>query len=285
MKGEPFRAWQPLTFGGIAQYAHDWIGRLFFTGVIVSLLATAAVLFTVRRAWIPVIEESIAQLPPGAEIRGGRFTAPQPIRLAENSFLSIRFDPRSEMTSHSTSEIEATFTENELRLRSLFGIAAVPYPPQWTINLTRNEMEPWWGAWKPAVYGYVVGGVIVNLFISWLVLGIIYTLIPRLLALSLRRRLTIWGAFKLSIASMMPGAVFFTIAIALYGLSQIRLVELLAAWAMHFGVGWIFLIGSVFRLPPLVVSNPFEPEAAEPEDVEEEAKPKRKPANPFKTKR
>jgi hypothetical protein len=61
-------------------------------------------------------------------------------------------------------------------------------------------------------------------------------------------------------------------------------VELLAAWAMHFAIGWIFLIGSVFRLPSLMSSNPFEPEVAET-GLPEEEKPKRKAANPFKTKR
>jgi hypothetical protein len=278
MKGEPFRAWQPLTFGGVARFGHDWIGRLFIIGAIASLLATAAAIFTARRAWLPVIEQSIEQLPQGAEIRGGRFQAPQSARLAENSFLSIRFDPQDTLTTHSTAEIEATFTADELRLRSLFGIAALKYPAQWTISLTRSEMEPKWGAWKPAVFGYLAAGVIANLFVSWIGLGIVYALIPRLLAIFLRRHLTLWGAFKLSIAAMMPGAIFFTIAIALYGLSQIRLVELIGAWIMHFVIGWIFLIGAAFRLPPLGKANPFEPvkesEAAEDRPVKQK--------NPFK---
>ena len=195
MKGEPFRAWQPLTFGGVAQYSFGWLGRLFFTGVIVSILATAAVVFTVSRAWVPVVEQSIAKLPAGAEIRGGVFKAPQAVTLAENSFLSIRLDPEGTLRSLSTSEIEANFRSDEIRFRSIFGIVPLKYPPHWTIPLTPAEMEPKWGAWKPAVFGYLIGGVIANLFISWLAFGILYTLIPRLLAILMRRHLSLWVAF------------------------------------------------------------------------------------------
>jgi hypothetical protein len=279
MKGEPFRAWQPLTFGGIARYAHDWIGRLFITGLIVSILVTAAVIFTVRRAWIPVIEQSIAPLPQGAEIRGGRFKAPEAKKLAENSFLSIRFDPQSTLTTHSTSEIELTFRAEELRVRSLFGIAPVKYPLHWTVNLNTAEMEPKWSAWKPAVYGYLIGGVIANLFVTWIAFGILYALIPRFLALFLKRHVTLWGAFKLSVAALMPGALFMTLAIALYGLNQIRMPDLLVAWAMHFVIGWIFLIGASFKLPKLSKTNPFE--TAEPEPENEGKFKTRKKSNPF----
>ena len=81
----------------------------------------------------------------------------------------------------------------------------------------------------------------------------------------------------------MPGALFFTIAIALYGLGQLRLIELVAAWGMHFVIGWIFLIGAVFKLPPRSNKNPFDKSKIEEEEESEKPAPRKK--NPFKAKR
>src|SRR5687768_8621071 len=96
MKEESVKAWQPLTFGGIARYGQDWVGRLFFACLIVSILTASVVAWTTTRAWFPVFEESITRMPPGTEIRGGKLTAPQTVRLSENLFLSLRLDSTGE---------------------------------------------------------------------------------------------------------------------------------------------------------------------------------------------
>jgi hypothetical protein len=262
------RAWQPLTFGGVARYAHDWIGRLFVTGVLVSIVATVAIIVTARRSVIPVIDQAVTQLPPGAEIRGGRFTAPKPMRLAENSFLSIRFDPLGETSARSTSDFEMIFGPNQLRARSIFGVAPFQYPLHWTINLNRAELEPWWGAWRITAYGYLSAGTILFLFASWITLAIPYAIIARIAALIFKRRVSLWGSWKLSVAALMPGAILFSVGIFLYGWSQIRLADLVGIWIAHFVVGWIFLAGAIFSLPRLDLSNPFEKEPA-PEEAEE----------------
>src|SRR5687767_7745778 len=139
---ETFRAWQPLTFGGVARYGHDWFGRIFVTCLIVALMITAAVEITVQSAWVPVLQKAMAQAPAGAEIRAGKFTSPQMIRVEDSPFLAIRLDPQGNLLARSASEIELTFEPTLLRVRSLFGVAPIQYPPHWTIDLNRNQLEP-----------------------------------------------------------------------------------------------------------------------------------------------
>jgi hypothetical protein len=279
MNDQPEKAWQPLTFGGVARYGHDWVGRLFFACLVLSILDAAVVVWTASRTWAPAIEQAIANLPAGAEIRGGKLTAPQAVRLAENPFLSFRLDPRGEGAPASLGDLSVVLAPNEIRIRSLFGADAFPYRPEWTVQLSRAEMEPKWAAWKPALLAYLFLGTIIALFANWISLATVYALFVKIFAAAKNRSLTVWGAWKASVAALMPGAILLAIAIALYGMGQIRLVELIATWAAHFVVGWIFMIGAVFKLPPLQ-KTPANPFAHLDEKEKEEAPPAEK--NPFR---
>lgn len=254
MKPEPARAWQPLTFGGVARYAHDGIGRLFITGIVISIVCVAAVMATVRNAWQPVIDEAIAKLPTGAEVRAGRLAAPQVTSLGGNKYLSLALDPTGEANPSSTADIHVTFSKTEAHFRSLFGVAVIPYQLHWRIPLNRAEVEPKWGAWLPVVYACVVAATFVFLFTSWAVLAVPYGAL--VLILSVNRVVSAFGTWKYSVAALFPGALFFAFAILLYGLGQLRIEGLLVAWLLHFAVGWLFLIGGVFRLPKKA-DNPF----------------------------
>lgn len=282
MKQEPIKAWQPLTFGGVARYGFDWVGKLLFACFIVSLLTASVVFWAVNRAWFPVIEEAIAHLPAGAEIRGGRLTAPGPVRLAENLFLSISLDPVDEAAAPSLADIQVTLKPGHVRFRSLFGVELLPYRPEWTVPLGRSDWEARWPAWKPAFIGYLFLGTIVALFASWISLGILYALPARLMAFILKRSLSLWGAWKLSVAAMIPAAILMSVVLGVYGLGQIRVAELLLAWALHFLVGWIFIVGAVVRLPRFqkAVKNPFINRPSEDSESEEQKKLVEK--NPFK---
>jgi hypothetical protein len=285
MNDQPAKAWQPLTFGGVAQYGRNWVGRLFFSCLIVSILTASAVVWTVSRAWFPVIEEAVTHLPPGTEIRGGKLTGPQASRLAENLFLSIRIDPVGEPAPPSLSDIQIVLTPMEIRLRSIFGVAAFPYKPEWGVPLNRADWEPKWAAWRPAVMAYLFFGTIIVLFTSWLTLGIVYAVPVRILAVALRRSISLWGAWKLSVAALLPAAILMTAAIVIYGLGQIRVAELLLAWALHFAIGLIFVMGATFRLLRVEKTrNPFKPgSVAENEFDEEEEKKERAQKNPFRS--
>jgi hypothetical protein len=127
-------------------------------------------------------------------------------------------------------------------------------------------------------------GTVLGLFASWIALGIVYAVPARLIALILKRSLSLWGAWKLSVAALLPGAILLTAAIGVYGLGQIRIAELVVTWAIHFAVGWIFIVGATIRLPRVqkVVKNPFlQQGTAKSESEEEEEKLK----NPFKASR
>ena len=58
---------------------------------------------------------------------------------------------------------------------------------------------------------------------------------------------------------------------------DLRFTDLLGAWIMHFVIGWIFLIGAVFKLPEKTNENPFDQTSREAEPELEEPKKK----NPF----
>jgi hypothetical protein len=91
---------------------------------------------------------------------------------------------------------------------------------------------------------------------------------------------SLWGSWKLSVAGLLPAAFLMTVAIAVYGLGQIRATELLVGWVLHFVVGWIFIVGATFRLPRWQsATNPFG-EGMDDDIEEDEPVPKR---NPFKS--
>lgn len=277
MKEEPVKAWQPLTFGGVARYGHDWVGKLFFACLVVSILTASVVVWSATRAWLPVIEESITRLPQGAEIRGGKLTAPQPIHLAENPFLALRLDPLGEATPPALADIYVILRPREIQFRSLFGMANLPYRPEWTVELSRADWEPKWAAWRPAVLAYLFFGTIAMVFSTWITFGIAYAIPVRILAAILKRSVSLWGSWKLSVAGLLPAAILMTVAIAAYALGQIRMPHLIGAWALHFVIGWIFIIGATFRLPERVKAapNPFRSGGAQV------AEPKAK--NPFRS--
>jgi hypothetical protein len=292
MNEEPVKAWQPLTFGGVARYGHDWLGRLLFAGLVVAILTASTILWAISRVWLPTFEEAIARVPNGVEIRGGKLTAPQPINLAETVFLSFSLDPVGENPPASLSDIQVVLRPTEFRFRSIFGVLPIPYRPEWTIALNASELQPKWEAWRPAVLVYSFFGIILWMFASWISLAILYAIPVRLIALSWRRRVSLWGAWKLSMAALLPGAIFISVAIGIYGLGQIRIPELMFTWAAHFVVGWIFVIGATYKLPPKISgTNPFGDRVSEVEtEYDEESnpfksakKPREQPEkNPFK---
>src|SRR6185503_4707986 len=56
-------SWQPITFGGVASFAHGSFGRLFVVQFIMALLVAGSVSVFLATAWFPVVEKAIARLP------------------------------------------------------------------------------------------------------------------------------------------------------------------------------------------------------------------------------
>ncbi|MBI4327471.1 MAG: hypothetical protein HY674_19740 [Chloroflexi bacterium] len=264
--------WQPLTFGGVARFAQTTWTRLLAMKLAMAVLAAAIIVWFLAGAWIPAVRQTIRQLPAPSGIRDGKLQWPgtAPVRLAEGKYLSILVNPGQGMDMGQTADLQWEFRGEELRFRSFFGYVSVPYPKGWIIALNRSELEPWWGAWEPAVLagaGVLAAG---SLLLGWSVLATVYLWLVLVVAWLADRQANRATAWKLGSAAQMPGAALMSGAILLYGLGQLPLVGLLVVGLLHIAVGWVYLLLSPLRLPRLSVSvslsqNPFQATKAEPD--------------------
>jgi hypothetical protein len=128
------------------------------------------------------------------------------------------------------------------------------------MQFNRGELESWWGAWQPMLFGIAALAVVAGLFASWLALATVYFPIAWVIAYFKDRQLAARGAWKLAAASLLPGALLVCAGIVLYGLGIADLLRLLVLWLAHFAVGWVYLVMAPFRLPRVTAkptTNPF----------------------------
>lgn len=248
----------PLTFGGVAAFGSSSFSKLFLYALIISLLCAAAIVAFVETAWLPVVSDAIAVLPEGNAIRRGGLEwagSKRAVRLADSPFLSFTVEPGDKSDLGQTSDLQVELAAKEIRLRGLIGQIAYPYPEEWAVALTRLDLEPWLGAWKPAILLGLGVGTVVWLFVVWFALATLYCLLPFTIAFFTDRKLTLAGAWRLSFASLFPGALLFCASIILYNFLRLRLIELCGAALLHVALGWIFVILAPLRLP-LIQSRP-----------------------------
>ncbi len=261
----PF-AWEPVTPRGVAAFADCSLRRLWLVQLIIAILAAAVVLWFLLTAWFPVIEQAIRKLPAQGSIRAGRLEwklAPT-ATFAENHFLALTVDLRHEGAARSPANVQVEFGEKDVALLSLFGAVQKPYPHDYLIAFNRDELEPWWGAWKPAILALTALGVICWLMLTWGLLAALYCPAAWLVAFFANRVLSWRGAYRLCGAALMVGALLLTLAIALYGLGILDVLLLLIMAGAHFLVGWIYICWAPFWRPHLNASgasrNPFNTE-------------------------
>jgi hypothetical protein len=269
--------WQPLTPKGVASFAHAPLSRLLLVQFLVALVAAGAVMWALSSTWFPVIREAIGKLPPEGEIRSGvlGWNGDSPQKLAGTSFLSIAIDMDQEGTARSPAHVNVEFTRRALRVYSLLGYWETGYSRFVIIAFNRTELDPWWGAWSPALLALVGAMVIFALMTTWAVLAAVYCVIPWIGGYFLNRDLPIQASWRLSGAALLPGALFLSIGIVCYGLGFFDLLRLGVAVGIHFVIAWIYLILAPFRAPYLpgadpVKGNPFVPEPAKSSDAEAE---------------
>ena len=104
--------------------------------------------------------------------------------------------------------------------------------------------------------------VFVGLLVSWFMLATGYAVIVRAFAFYVDRPLNWSGSWRLSAAALLPGSLFLTGTLVLYGLGLVDLIRLLAAWPLHLLVGWVYLVAAPLKLPhkvlvPVPPANPF----------------------------
>lgn len=250
--------WQPLTFKGVASFAQAPVSRLTFIQALVACSAVGCVLCFFSMAWEPVIREAVSQLPEQGSIRRGQldWKGSDPQRLAGNSFLSIivELDSIGSLGS-SAADLQVELGRREIRLRSLLGVIAVPYPTGWIISANRQELEPWWGAWWLLVFSGLGGSVFVSLFVIWWLLATIYSWPVRLIAFYVDREITFGGSWRLACAALMPGALLMNASILFYALQRFNLVQLIFTTLLHVVIGWVFVVVAPFRLPRIHSGN------------------------------
>ncbi len=267
--------WQPLTFGGVAAFARAPFTRVLAMMGAVALIGAVSVVWFFHAAWEPSVRTAISRLPAMAAIRQGRLEWPDsaPSQLAEGQFLSIGVDPADQGELGLVADLQWEWRRTQLRIRSFLGHAAIPYPTEWTIRLNRAEVEPWWGAWQPAVLaglGLTTAAVLITV---WIILAMAYAWPVRIIAGFTKRSLSQRAAWSLAMAALMPGALLLSAALVAYGLQQLNLIQLLFAFLLHWVVGWVFLLISPFRVPRIDSmaagagpGNPFKEPSEDPEN-------------------
>lgn len=257
-------AWAPLTPPGVAAFAGASLGRLLFVQLIFALLAASAVVWFLKTAWFPAVGAAIRQLPAQGEIRDGKLNWPanSPEFLAEGSFLAFSVDLEHEGQLRSPAHVQVEFGRDDLYLFSLLGYQQLNYPRARVIAFNRTELEPKWGAWRPPILWLTFGAVLAGLMTSWAVLATLYFLPVWLAGFFANRKLDFRASWKLAGAALMPGALLLTAAIFLYGSRALDLVQLAAAFAAHFVIGWIYLFAAPLFAPKLEAvavakENPF----------------------------
>ena len=254
-------AWQPLTPLGVAAFARSSVWRLLVVQLVFALAAAAAAAWFLDTAWFPPIRQAIRHLPEHGDIRSGRlnWSGESPQLLSQNYFLALAVDLDHSGAVRPPAHVQVEFGRESVRFFSLLGYSDLPYPPDRIVAFNQPELEPWWGAWQAPILWITIGAVLAWCFVIWTLLAAIYCLPVWLVGFFANRQLTFRGSWKLAGAALMPGALVMIAAIVAYGLGFLDLVQLLAAAAAHFVIGWVYLFCAPFRVAKLPSSpkNPF----------------------------
>jgi hypothetical protein len=244
----------------VAAFSRAKLGRLLLVQFVFALLAAAVVVWFLDVAWFPTIRAAIRQLPTEGKITAGKLAwiGDTPVRLAESRYLALSVDLRHEGGARSPAHVQVEFGVADIEIRSLLGYVPWPYASTWNVAFNREELEPWWGAWSPEILAIVAGATIIGLMLIWAALAISYWLPTWLLGFFANRDLDVSGSLRLAGAGLMPGALFFSAAIVIYGLGGLDPVQLMAATCIHLVIGWIFIFLGVLALPRHPEASPMQ---------------------------
>jgi hypothetical protein len=260
----PAAAWQPLTFGGVAAFAGARLARLLVVELLVAVAFSATLVWFLGRSYPPVILQAIRKMPNTARVTAGQLQGVSQTLISESKFLAIAVTPEPGSEIGQGADLQIQLRPTDLCVGSV-------YKPDWgwefdygtatTIDLSRSNLEPWWGAWQPVVWTGVALGVIVLLMAAWLVVAAAYMMPAMFVAWYADRSLSWGGAWRLSSAALMPGTLLMAAAVLSYGWHAIDLLGLSLSLVAHFTMGWVYLVGGVIAAPRLFPvadkHNPF----------------------------
>ena len=257
-------AWQPFTFGGLAAFARAGLGRLLLAELLCAVLVSGSAVWFLRHACSPAIFQAIQQMPESARITDGRLAGFDATLVAETKFLAIAVTPETSDQIGQSADIQIQFRPTDFRIGSVFRPDwgwAFGYDQGAALDLSRSNLEPWWGAWQPILLAAAGLSVLALLFVIWAVMALFYTVPAKLTAWFADRQLSWAGAWRLSSAAMLPGALLMGAAILLYGWQAVDLIGLVLFFVAHVLMGWTYLVGGVCACPllhpDLLKQNPF----------------------------
>ena len=266
---EPLLAWLPLTPSGVAAFARVSLRRVLIAQLIFAAALAAAFALLIENTWVATIRETIATLPPHGQIQRGQLEWPElaPTNLAGGRFLKFSIDPAHSGELGQEADVAIELGRTNIWIISLLGYLEAPYPPGWSVALSRSELEPWWGAREPFLVlgtGLAMG---LLLLVLWWTLGLVYGLIAWILALLGNRSLGLLDAWKLAGAAQLPGALLLAASFLSYRFGWLSLLHLLLSTGLSFAVAWFYVIYTPFLLPPgekarAAKANPFTPKGS-----------------------
>ncbi len=279
--------WQPLTFGGVAAFSRAPVARLLVVQTAVAVWVAASVVFCLGTTWFPVMTKAIENLTQFGELRHGQLAWPtkEAVLLGENRFLGLVMDLEESGQTGQVADLQFEFGRTRIKLVSLLGYTSFPYDLGWVIELNRPVLNPWWGAWRPAI-GFGAGlGTLAFLFTSWLALATLGCLPVRVLAWLAGRETTLGGSWRVAAAAWLPGSLWLGGAVLLYSAEQLSLVGLGLALGFYLLLGLVYGLVAPFRLPakvpPPADANPFTPPPPAFDPTENQ--PSKPPVNPFQS--
>ena len=248
----------------MAAFARATSGRLFFVQLIVALVAAATAVWFLHDAWFPIVRQAITQLPGEGEMRAGKldWRGDSPRLLAEGTFLAFSVDLTHSGEIRSPAHLQIEFGKDAFLIHSLAGYLEVKYPASGRVAFNREELAPWWGAWRPPLFALTAFGVVAGLMIAWFVLAAFYAFPVWVLAFFANRDLNPWECWRLAGAALLPGGLLMAAGILGYDFGMVDLVGLGFIFGGHVVVVWIYLLISPLFLPRSVAAqadgkNPF----------------------------
>lgn len=258
---------EPITPRGVAAFAHARVGRLWLVQLLTATLTAVAVLCFFNDRCVPPVSRAIRNLAGAGEIHCGELVwrGEAPKVLAEERFLAFDVDLNHTGRFHCTSDLQIEFGRDSIRVFSLLGYADFYYPynpPEQTIPVSREELEPLWGAWLREIQAGLVAVVVAGLLLWWTLLATLYWLPVWLLGWLAGRELGPGQSWRLAGASLLPGGLLLALGVFLFDFGALDLIQFGLVFCAHLVLGWVYLfVGLLFlphQAPRAVRKNPFE---------------------------
>lgn len=252
-------AWQPFTFGGIAAFARAGVGRLLLAELAIALIFTASCVGFFQDSYVPVVCQAVEEMPESARLEYGHIRGVNTTIIAENKHLAIAVSPEPFVPIGQSADVQFQFRPTNFRVGTVYrpdwGLE-FNYDPAITLDLSRSNLEPWWGAWRPVWLAAAGVLIFMSLFVIWAAMALIYTLPAKLLAWFLDRELTTNGAWQLGSAALLPGTLLLTLGVMLYAAQTVDLIWLGYFYLTHMLMGWVYAIGGVVACPRQAKTEP-----------------------------